>query len=155
MKLRKLFRKVIAGETPEQQEERLHSEGLLRASSYSATRSFEVAMYEDEGRHIFIELADGSVLYLRGQYLFDYGIDPADGPKALDTTFPATEFDLVVHGERDYVFKIEPCGLALPPKELFPPFRPEESRAGQVPEDLDLITSHTFDELLASEGRLI
>src|SRR5215831_9448645 len=45
---------------------------LLSSDAHTATRAFGVEEYEDEGLHYFLELTDGSVLYLSGQYLYDF-----------------------------------------------------------------------------------
>ena len=154
-RLKQLIRQALNLATAEERERRLRAENLLREESYRAVRSFEVEQYEDEGRHLFVELVGGSVLYLTGQYLYDYGIDPDGTPDAGSDTFPASSFDLVFHRTQGHLFRIVPSGMKLPPVETFPPYQPGEYERGLVPEDLDVISSHTFDELLANEGRLL
>lgn len=55
--------KGVAGQTIQEMEE----QGLLVSEYYRATRAFEVQEFQDEGPHYFIELENGSVLYLNGR----------------------------------------------------------------------------------------
>ena len=63
--------------------EELEREGLLEEKSFRAIRALQVEEFEDEGDHYFLELDNGAVLFLSGQYLYGY-----DEPR----TFPCTEF---------------------------------------------------------------
>ncbi|MGA0525210.1 hypothetical protein ACO2WH_25480, partial [Escherichia coli] len=49
----------------------LDAKGLLVRQRFQATRAFAVEAFEDEGPQYYIELSDGRVLYLNGQYLYD------------------------------------------------------------------------------------
>src|SRR4029079_8096775 len=60
--------------------EELETKGLLVSTDYKAKRAFEVEEFEDEGLHYFIELANGGVLYLNGQYLYEYQAAPDGSP---------------------------------------------------------------------------
>jgi len=62
----------------------LEASGVLQWTAFHATRAFGVEEFEDEGSHYFVELTDGRVLFLSGQYLYDY--DPP--------VFPCTEFSV-------------------------------------------------------------
>ena len=46
--------------------EESEGQGLLLTEEYQATRAFQLDEWEDEGSHYFVELRDGSVLYLNG-----------------------------------------------------------------------------------------
>lgn len=91
VKIARFFERLIGYERPEDRERSLRSMNLLSTTHYRARRSFEVDMYEDEGRHLFVELVDGSVLYLTGQYLFDYDSTVESTPKGQSSTFPTTD----------------------------------------------------------------
>lgn len=140
---------------PEEHITKLRAAGLIVELRFRATRAFEVAEFEDEGRHLFLELDDSSVLYLCGQYLYDHGADAA-GPEDADPhTFPATEFTLVRHRAQDYVCQILPSGRKLPPEAICPHYAREDYALGLVPDDCDIITAFTFDQLLENKGRLL
>lgn len=82
---------------PEELLRRLEEKGLLVSSDFQARRAFGVREFDDEGLHYFLELADGRVLFLSGQYLYDYepieddlggrsrGASPASTSRSADT----------------------------------------------------------------------
>jgi hypothetical protein len=49
---------------------KLEDDGLLVLQSFRACRAFQVDEFEDEGSHYYVELEDGAVLFLTGQYLY-------------------------------------------------------------------------------------
>lgn len=150
-----ILRRLFVPEGPEERECRLRAEGLLVEERYVACRAFEVEMYEDEGRHLFVELEDGAVLYLGGQYLFDYGIDLTHGDRAGVDNFPSSEFTVISHKAEGYVLRIECSGRQLPLERVFPAYRPEECAAGAAPlDEIRRFTSFTYDDLCQTEGRL-
>lgn len=151
---RAIVRKLLGIRSPEEILEELRSRDLLVSSAFAATRVFQVEEYEDEGLHYFLELENGSVLYLGGQYLYDFGRFEDDPGLAADQLFPATTFRIVRHRDEGYVVDLEPFGSVLPPEETYPPYRPAEYEAGLVPEDGDVITSRSYDQLKAGKGRL-
>ena len=53
--------------------------------------------FEDEGLHYFIELVDGRVLFLSGQYLYDYEPISDDPESNQPRSFPCTEFTVRRH----------------------------------------------------------
>ena len=86
--------------------------GLLASERFQATRAFEVEEREDEGRHLYLELHDGRVLFLCGQYLYDYDEISDDPEMNQKATFPCTEFVLKRHKTEGWVHSIE-CGGSL------------------------------------------
>jgi hypothetical protein len=66
------YRPNLSRKSFEEQLAELQVKGLLLSESFKARRAFQVEEYEDEGSHYFIELADSSVLFLTGQYLYEY-----------------------------------------------------------------------------------
>jgi hypothetical protein len=65
--------------TAEEHRRALEELGLLESTTFRATRAFGVEEVEDEGLHFFLELTDGRVLFLSGQYLYDYEPNPDTG----------------------------------------------------------------------------
>ena len=60
-------------------------------------RAFGVKEFEDEGLHYFLELTDGRVLVLSGQYLYDYEAISDDSETNRPRAFPCSEFTLRRH----------------------------------------------------------
>ena len=89
--------------------EQLDQQGLILREKCEARRAFQVEEFEDEGCQYFIELKNGSVLFLCGQYLYDY--EPADGrfEARRPRTFPCTEFTLLRHKETGDILDVF-CG---------------------------------------------
>ena len=112
--------------------ENLEEQGSLVASDYKARRAIQVEECEDEGSHYFVELEDGSVLYLNGQYLRYY--DPIDFPdQPQPRSFPCTSFTLRRHRESGYTVDIICHGEVLEPEVIVPAFSFGWSR---LPDDI-------------------
>ena len=77
--------------------EEMRQRGLVESQEFQARRALQVDETEDEGIHLFLELDDGLVLFLSGQYLYEYGADEdVDGHEPnQDCLFPNTRF--IVH----------------------------------------------------------
>jgi hypothetical protein len=95
----------------------LESKGLIVDQSFKAVRAFQAEEFEDEGVQYFIELEDGSILFLVSQYLYDF--DPAK--------FPSTEFTIRRHKTEDYVVEIRCGGKSLKPEVCVPPLSGEHT----------------------------
>jgi len=115
--------------------------GVADVFTYEATEVLRVAEKEDEGSHYFLHLADGSVLYLTGQYLYEY-------ESRKRKKFPSTRFDIVVAPQSRLVLRIISRGEYLEPVKNLKPFRPELYQAGEVPDDLEIV-SISWDEIEA------
>jgi hypothetical protein len=128
----------------------LEAQGLLTSTPYRAQRAFEVEEFEDEGAHYFIELDDGGVLYLNGQYLYDYAPEDATddeiGPPR-PRRFPCTEFTVRRHVSAGWVADILCGGEVLVPEIFAPPFSAADFRADRVPEDGEVVRTRTYDEI--------
>lgn len=135
---------------PEELLRRLEDEGLLVSSDFQARRAFGVRAFDDEGLHYFLELVDGRVLFLSGQYLYDY--EPiADDPEVNQPRrFPCTDFTIRRHKIEGYVVEVVCRGAVLEPEFLAPPFPRQKRWSGPVPEDGQLIVDTTYDALKAS-----
>jgi len=137
--------------TPEQRIQELLRLGLLESTTFRATRAFGVEEHEDEGLHYFIELADRRVLFLSGQYLYDF--EPmTDEGENRQRSFPCSEFTVRRHLKERFVVDIECNGDVLEPDVMLPPFTDEDWRGHRVPEDGRVIADTTYDAL--KEDRL-
>lgn len=131
----------------------LERKGLLVRQSFQARRAFGVEEFEDEGSHYYLELADGRVLYLNGQYLYDY--EPiADDPEVNQyRSFPCTEFVVLRHREAGYVVHIQCAGTVLEPEIMAAPFTRDDVSRG-IPEDGQIITELTYEAIKADRAAL-
>jgi hypothetical protein len=131
--------------TAEEQRRALEELGLLESTTFRATRAFGVEEGEDEGLHFFLELTDGRLLFLSGQYLYDYERNPDTG--TTRRLFPCTEFTVRRHKKEGYVVEILCGGAVLEPEVMAPSFGEEFWQRNRVPEDGQVITSTTYDRL--------
>lgn len=126
----------------------LEAQGLLQRQRFQANRAFEVRESEDEGLHYFIELSDGQVLFLSGQYLYDYEAITDDPEGNRPRTFPCTEFEVLRHAIAGYVLEIRCSGTVLEPETTAPAFGRQDFERG-IPEDGDVITDRGYDAIKA------
>jgi hypothetical protein len=125
----------------------LRTDGLLVSTPIRARRAFGVGELDDEGPHYFLELDDGRVLYLGGQYLYDFEADD-EHPRR----FPCTEFVVHRHKTQGHVVELECGGTVLEPECVAPPFTTRSWRAIGAPEDGQVLADRPYDllkELLA------
>jgi hypothetical protein len=124
----------------------LERRGLLMTEHYHASRAFSVEEYEDEGSHYFVELTDGRVLYLTGQYLLDY--EPIDdSEEAAIRRFPCESFMVRWHRTEGYTVDLVCEGAVFEPEVVLPSFSRRAYREGFVPEDRAIITDRTYTEI--------
>jgi hypothetical protein len=119
---------------------------LLRCDEFEARRCFQVAEFEDEGLHFFVELANGTVLYLNGQYLYEVAENHNDDGK-LSACFPCTRFTLRRHRDEGYIVDIQCAGSRLYPAVVLPPFPDEYYRRDDIFQDGDVIADRSLDEV--------
>ncbi|WP_197341231.1 hypothetical protein [Ralstonia solanacearum] len=124
----------------------LDAKGRLVRQRFQATRAFAVEAFEDEGLHFYIELADGRVLYLNGQYLYDYEPITDDPEFNQARSFPCTEFEVLRHKDAGYVLQIDCAGTVLEPEIMAPPFRRADFRRG-MPEDGEIIVDESYERI--------
>jgi hypothetical protein len=111
--------------------------GVARITRYQARDAIAIDEFEDEGIGYFLELADGRVLYLGGQYLYHV---------AEARRFPATEFEISQVAATGDFLGLTPRGSYLAPSSTRPPFTAEEYEAGVVPEDRAMV-DRAFEDL--------
>jgi hypothetical protein len=135
--------KSATGPSDEEQIRALEANGLLADEDYAATRAFEVEEFEDEGMHFFVELEDGRVLFLSGQYLYDYEPDARAGKPRR---FPCSAFTVRRHKVERYAVDLICNGKIIEPEVLAPAFGEEVWTDGAVPGDGEII-SGTYEEI--------
>jgi len=132
--------------TEEEHRRELARLGLLESTAFRAMRAFGVEEHEDEGLHYFVELTDGRVLFLSGQYLYDYEPNPDEGERRA-RSFPCTEFTVRRHKKEGYAVEIVCGGAVLEPEIMAPSFGQDVRKRNRVPEDGTLITGASYDRL--------
>lgn len=127
----------------------LEQAGLLLPEPYLAKRAFQVEEFEDEGSHYYIELHDGGVLFLPGQYLYEY--EPVFRRDRLERprSFPCTGFSLRRHKEDGHLVDIRCEGPALEPEILAPAHTMGDFENERYPEDQSVLRDKSYDELKA------
>lgn len=141
------YRPSASGKSFEEQVAELESQGLLAAEAFQARRAFQVEEFEDEGSHYFIELADGGVLYLNGQYLYDYEQITDDAELSQPRRFPCSRFTVRRHKVTGDVVDIICSGELLPPECEAPSFDKGDMKRGLIPEDGQIIRDRTYEEV--------
>ena len=122
----------------------LERAGQLTRAEFEVRRAFRVEEFEDEGQSWFLELADGGVLFLSGQYLDEYEPDD-DTPR----TFPRERFTLLRHATEGYAVDIRSTGAVLEPEAIAPPFTTREHELDRVPTDGTILRDVSYDEIKA------
>jgi hypothetical protein len=141
------YRPNLSRKSLEEQLAELEEKGLLVNESFKARRAFHVEEYEDEGSHYFIELNDGAVLFVTGQYLYEYQ-DISDDPELnQNRKFPCSEFTLQRHKETSSVMNIVCAGQVLPIECVAPPFSKSAFKRGLVPEDGEVLRNRSYEDL--------
>jgi hypothetical protein len=131
----------------------LESHGLLVDTTFKARRAFGVKEADDEGPHYFIELDDGRILYLNGQYLYDYEQTTDDPELNQPRRFPCTEFTTRRHKKDGYVVEIKCAGAVLEPELIASRFTNKDRKAGFVPEDGDVISDVSYEAAKMRKAR--
>jgi hypothetical protein len=132
---------------PEPGEQSGQQEGLLLSTAYQATRAFQVEEFKEEGLHYFIELHDGSILHMNGRYLADLGPRRLFSLFARPRKFPCIDFIVRRDREEGFVVDVQCRGPVLEPEIHLPPFTEQDFRNALLPQDGDIITTRTYDEL--------
>jgi hypothetical protein len=136
--------------TPMDIARRLNEQGLLTKETLYATRALQVTDYDDEGTSYLLELIDGGVLFLSGDYLYRIATHRKDL-----ATFPCTEFTLQRDKQNGQVVDIVCAGTPLSPVIIPLPLHDIKFTPGAVPKDGQIIRDRTYDELQAVVMRAI
>jgi hypothetical protein len=123
----------------------LEEKGLLELEQFRAKRCFQVEEYEDEGLHYFIELEDGTVLFVSGQYLYEYDPDPDD---AISTrTFPCDYFTLRSHKQNGHVIDILCHGVPTDPELVVDSLNWNQYSSSDMLHDGKIIADRSYAEI--------
>ena len=143
------FRPDLSGKSLAEKIADLEIKGLVSKQHFQAVRAFAVEEFEDEGLHYFIELHGGGVLFLSGQYLYEF--EPTSDDPELNQTrqFPCTEFEVLRHRDAGYVLDIRRAGTVIEPEIVAPAFTEADWKRG-IPEDGAVIRDKSY-ELLKRE----
>jgi hypothetical protein len=125
--------------------EEMEQRGLLLREQHEAARAFQVEEFEDEGCQYIIELKNGAVLYLCGQYLYDY--EPMEGARKQARKFPCTEFTVLRDKRHGWVVDVVCGGKVLEPEIEVPPFTVDDHETGRAPADGDIISDRSYDQI--------
>jgi hypothetical protein len=134
-------------ESAEAWRRRLEEHDMIVEECFRATRAFAVEELDDEGSTYFMELEDGRVLFLTGQYLYDYEPIEDDPEFNQPRSFPCTEFTVRRHREAGYVVELVCTGEPFEPELTVAPFWKEVFRKGGVPNDGEIIANRSYEEL--------
>jgi hypothetical protein len=96
---------------------------ILTVEAYKAIK---VEEFEDEGIGFYLDIGDGKVLFLQGQYLYEY---------EDEHQFPCTRFTLTRTPHTSAVFDLRCEGDYLPPIHTNPPFEVKDYKNDQAPYD--------------------
>jgi hypothetical protein len=138
------MRRGRASWTSSYKEDVLHGEAEV--ATFEVRDALCIEEFEDEGSQYYLQLADGGVLFLGGQYLYE----PED-----DGTFPNTRIRTTRGARSRLLLDLECLGTPLATSAKCRPFTTEDHRAGVVPDD-GAILAIDFESLRpapASEGR--
>ena len=111
--------------------------GEVDETRFEIVDAIEVAEEEDEGKHYYLRLIDGRVLFLSGQYLYE--------PVAAGR-FPSTRITVVRAPDSGVVLSLRPEGDGLAASSVRPSFAEREHARGRVPDD-GAILETDFDRL--------
>ena len=118
--------------------------GLLIHESFRALRAFQVEEYEDEGSHYFLELEDHSVLFLSGQFLYEYEVSDKRSRR-----FPCTEFTVRRHKDKGFIVDVVCSGEVLEPEVIAQPFSLTDAENNAFMEEVQVIPAKSYDEVKA------
>jgi hypothetical protein len=127
----------------------LEARNLLVSTSFRADRAFRADEFKEEGPHYFLELEEGSILHLSGNYLYNY--EPIDGSPRH---FPCTQFAVRRHIEFGYVVDLICGGVVIEPEVEAPPFSARDFAQRLVPDDGAILRGIHFDQLRDERTKL-
>jgi hypothetical protein len=122
----------------------LEQSGMLIAEPYRALRAFQMEEFEDEGSQYFLELENHSVLYLSGQFLYEY--EPLN---EKPRRFPCTQFSIRRHKDDGRIVDLLCSGEILEPEITAPPLEVDELEKYDSIAYGQIIQGKSYDELKA------
>jgi len=124
----------------------LKQQGLIETVEFSAKRAFQVYGFDDEGPSDFVELTDGRVLHLWGQYLDDLAEITDDPGNNQSQLFPCARFRVTRRRDTGQVYAVEPLSPCFGLDAEFPPFTLQDLKAGWRPANGAILTE-SYDVL--------
>ena len=137
------FRRMTAEEVLR----RLEAKGLVVSSDFEAQCAFGIEESNDEGLHYFLELVDGRVLYLTGQYLYDYEPISDDPEMNQPRRFPCTAFTVRRHKTEGHVVEVICRGTVIEPEFSAPPLTRRSQRSIGALKDGQVLSDRPYDGL--------
>jgi len=141
------YRSDLSNKSFEERLAELEQKGLLLNEPFKARRAFQVEEFEDEGSHYFVELDNGSILFLSGQYLYEFEEITEDPELNQNRRFPCSKFTLQKHKETGNVLNIVCGGKVIPIECVAPPFDKSAFKRGLVPEDGEVLRNQLYEDL--------
>jgi hypothetical protein len=133
--LRRLFRRAAAADRSSGQRDL--EAGQVDETEFQVVDAIEVAEGEDEGRHFYLRLADGRVLFLSGQYLYE---------DVASRRFPAARITVIRAPESGIVLSMRAEGPYVAPSAIRPSFTERDRARGRIPDDGEILETD-FDRL--------
>jgi hypothetical protein len=116
------------------------AEGVAVCTTFDVVDALRVEEFEDEGSAYYLKLADGRVLFLQGQYLYEYeGDSEAEEGPPVRARFPADRFTVERTAGSGIVLGLTNFGRLIPVSGVLRSFTPDEHEAGTVPQDGDIL----------------
>jgi len=103
----------------------------VEETTFDVTGAIKVEEFEDEGSNYYLRLADGGVLFLSGQYLYD---------EEEERRFPSSKVTTVRTSGTKELLDIKCSGEYIPPSTVLPPFSKQRIKAGAIPSDGDILS---------------
>jgi hypothetical protein len=113
--------------------------GQATCTTYEITDALRVDEFEDEGSHYYLKLAGGGVLFLSGQWLYEYEVGEDDDGKPTPARFPCRRFTVERAAKSGLFLDMKPLAAPFEPSGTLPPFEDGDHRAGTVPSDGDVL----------------
>lgn len=104
--------------------------GIAEVVTFDAKQAIKIDEFEDEGIGYYMDLGDGKVLFLQGQYLYEYD---------EENKFPCTRFTISRTTYSHWFLDMKCEGDYIPPVCVSPPFTEKDYKADVVPEDGEIL----------------
>jgi hypothetical protein len=111
--------------------------GLATRTTYEVRDALKVTEFEDEGSSYYLALAGGGVLFLSGQYLYEFEAGEDENGQPTPARFPCRRFALERAAASGLFLALEPLGPPFEPSGTLPSFSDADHHAGGVPSDGD------------------
>ena len=123
LRMRRRYQKLVPGRRANLKD---LENGFAEEITYDAVDAVRVEEFEDLGSNYYLRLADGKVLFLSGQYLYE---------PETENGFPNTRFRRTVAPQSRLLLNFECLGAYFAPSSTRPSFTTEEFRSGRIPND--------------------